>query len=133
MGTIVPRFVSRRGGFDPLDFAPAPLGEFVFANELRVHYASCCERVQNNGKRRTGARVMLALKVIAVIVVLILALGTFLRVRKLRRDEMRALSKPVERRLMTPPPSPYAPSKGFRLLDGAGEPLARPTGGAPAT
>ena len=67
----------------------------------------------------------LALKVAgAVIVVLILVVAT-LRVRKLRRDEMRELSKPVERRLMTPPPSPYAPSKGFRLLDGPIEPARR--------
>ena len=67
----------------------------------------------------------LALKVAgAVIVVLLLVVAT-LRVRKLRRDEMRELSKPVERRLMTPPPSPYAPSKGFRLLDGPIEPARR--------
>ena len=67
----------------------------------------------------------LALKVAGgVIVVLILVVAT-LRVRKLRRDEMRELSKPVERRLMTPPPSPYAPSRGFRLLDGPIEPARR--------
>jgi hypothetical protein len=70
--------------------------------------------------------VILALKVIAVVVVLLLLAGTVLRVRKLRRDEMRELSRPVERRLMAPPPSPYAPSKGFRLLDESGQPLARP-------
>ena len=54
---------------------------------------------------------------VAVVVVLILATAA-LRIRKLRRDEMRELSRPVERRLMAPPPSPYATSKGFRLLDG---------------
>jgi hypothetical protein len=70
--------------------------------------------------------VILALKIAAVLVVLLLAIGTALRVRKLRRDDMRELSKPVERRLFSPPPSPYAPSKGFRLLDDSGEPLTRP-------
>jgi hypothetical protein len=55
-----------------------------------------------------------------------LAAGIALRVRKLRRDEMRELSRPVERRLFSPPPSPYAPSKGFRLIDESGEPLQRP-------
>jgi uncharacterized membrane protein len=69
---------------------------------------------------------MLALKIIVVVVVVVLLVGTFLRVRKLRRDEMRELSKPVERRLMAPPPSPYEPSRGFRLLDESGQPLARP-------
>jgi hypothetical protein len=67
-----------------------------------------------------------ALKVLAIIVVVIILGAVALRVRKLRRDEMRQLSKPVDRRLMAPPPSPYAPSKGFRLLDGEGEPLLRP-------
>src|ERR1017187_1940348 len=55
--------------------------------------------------------------VIAVIVVLV-ALGVTLRLRKLRRDEMRKIAARVDRRLMVPPPSPYTPSKGFRLLDG---------------
>lgn len=59
-----------------------------------------------------------AWKVVVAVVVLVLLAGAALRIRKLRRDEMRELSKPVERRLMTPPPSPYATSKGFRLLDG---------------
>lgn len=38
---------------------------------------------------------------------------------------MRELSKPLDRRLVAPPPSPYAPSKGFRLLDESGEPQER--------
>jgi hypothetical protein len=68
----------------------------------------------------------LALKVvIAVVVVLVIGIAA-LRIRKLRRDELRELSRPVERRLMSPPPSPYAPSKGFRLLDGAIDPARRP-------
>src|SRR5271154_7007705 len=70
--------------------------------------------------------VMLALKIAVGVVVVLLLVGTVLRIRKLRRDEMRELAKPVERRLMTPPPSPYAPSKGFRLLDESGQPIARP-------
>lgn len=69
---------------------------------------------------------MLALKIIVAVVVALVLVGVILRVRKLRRDEMRELSKPVERRLMAPPPSPYAPSKGFRLLDESGQPLVRP-------
>jgi hypothetical protein len=70
--------------------------------------------------------VILALKVVGAVVVLLVLAGTVLRYRKLRRDEMRELSRPVERRLVAPPPSPYAPSRGFRLLDESGEPLTRP-------
>jgi hypothetical protein len=70
--------------------------------------------------------VTLVLKIAAAVVVVFLLVGTGLRIRKLRRDEMRLLSKPVDRRLVTPPPSPYAPSRGFRLLDESGEPIARP-------
>jgi hypothetical protein len=62
--------------------------------------------------------VTLALKIVVAIVVVIVVAIAVLRIRKLRRDEMRELSRPVERRLVSPPPSPYAPSKGFRLLDG---------------
>lgn len=69
---------------------------------------------------------ILAFKIIAVVVVLTLVVVAGLRIRKLRRDEMRELSKPLERRLVAPPPSPYTPSKGFRLLDGTGQPLSRP-------
>ena len=61
----------------------------------------------------------LAIKIVVAIVIVLFIAVAVLRVRKLRRDEMRELSRPVERRLMTPPPSPYQPSKGFRLLDGA--------------
>lgn len=67
----------------------------------------------------------LLVKVVAVFAVVLILAVAALRVRKLRRDEMRDLSKPVERRLMTPPPSPYAPSKGFRLLDGPLDPAKR--------
>lgn len=65
-------------------------------------------------------------KIVGAVFVFLLAIAVILRMRKLRRDEMRELAKPVERRLITPPPSPYRPSKGFRLLDGTNEPLARP-------
>ena len=59
----------------------------------------------------------------ALFVVLLLAAAA-LRARKLRRDEHREVDAPVERRLTAPPPSPYTPSKGFRLLDGpVNEPL----------
>jgi hypothetical protein len=67
----------------------------------------------------------LLIKVVAIVAVVLILAVAALRVRKLRRDEMRELSRPVERRLMTPPPSPYAPSKGFRLLDGPVDPTKR--------
>ncbi|MEO9180271.1 MAG: hypothetical protein ABI298_01320 [Acidimicrobiales bacterium] len=67
----------------------------------------------------------LTLKVIILIVALLIIGVVILRIRKLRRDEIRELSRPVERRLVSPPPSPYTPSKGFRLLDGPIEPTRR--------
>src|ERR1019366_989563 len=68
----------------------------------------------------------LALKIAVVVVVVLVVAVAALRIRKLRRDEIRELSRPVERRLMSPPPSPYAPSKGFRLLDGPLDSPRRP-------
>jgi hypothetical protein len=68
----------------------------------------------------------LALKIAALVIVLLVLVVASLRFRKLRRDLSRESSIPLERRLVAPPPSPYAPSKGFRLLDAAGEPLVRP-------
>lgn len=68
----------------------------------------------------------LVLKVAVLIVVVVVVAMAFLRIRKLRRDEIRELAQPVERRLVSPPPSPYAPSKGFRLLDGPIEEQHRP-------
>ena len=68
----------------------------------------------------------LAVKIIIVFVVAVVVAIAALRIRKLRRDEIRELSRPVERRLMSPPPSPYAPSKGFRLLDGPLDATRRP-------
>jgi hypothetical protein len=60
----------------------------------------------------------LALKIVFGVVALLVLIGIALRMHKLRRDEMRAIATRVERRLMEPPPSPYTPSRGFRLLDG---------------
>ncbi len=68
----------------------------------------------------------LALKIVIVVVVVLVVAVAALRIRKLRRDELRELSRPVERRLMSPPPSPYAPSRGFRLLDGPLDATRRP-------
>ncbi|HEY1824880.1 MAG TPA: hypothetical protein VGG21_02860 [Acidimicrobiales bacterium] len=67
----------------------------------------------------------LALEIVAGIVVVLLAAGGLLRLRKVRRDERRELSQPLDRRLVVPPPSPYATSKGFRVLDGSDESLDR--------
>ena len=68
----------------------------------------------------------LAIKVALVIVVVILLIVSGLRIRKLRRDEQRQHFQKLDRRLVTPPPSPYTPSKGFRLLDGSSPVPARP-------
>ena len=63
--------------------------------------------------------------VLAIVVILALGVGA-LRIRKLRHDELRHVSHKVDRRLLMPPPSPYTPSKGFRLLDGSDPPMVRP-------
>jgi hypothetical protein len=62
--------------------------------------------------------VSVALKVLIGVLVALVIVTIALRLRKLRRDEMRKIAARVDRRLMVPPPSPYTPSKGFRLLDG---------------
>ena len=68
-----------------------------------------------------------ALRALAGLVAALAVSVVALRWRKLRRDERRLLDRPVDRRLLAPPPSPYRPCQGFQLLDGA-EPLAqRPT------
>ncbi|MDE3007858.1 MAG: hypothetical protein KGJ10_07090 [Acidobacteriota bacterium] len=69
---------------------------------------------------------VLTLKVLAVVVLLVVAAMVGLRLRKLRRDQARELARSQDRRLMTPPPSPYTPSKGFRLLDGHDQGTVRP-------
>jgi len=65
-------------------------------------------------------------EVVIVVVLILVVTGVALRVRKVRRDSLRDLSRSTDRRLMSPPPSPYAPSKGFRLLDENGAPFTRP-------
>lgn len=70
---------------------------------------------------------LLVLKILAGVVLVVLAAVVTLRVRKLRRDQARELSRTVERRLVAPPPSPYTPSKGFRLLDGHEPGTVRPS------
>ena len=68
----------------------------------------------------------LTLKIVLGVVVLIALSVAVLRIRKLRRDEQHYRFSRAERRLLTPPPSPYTPSKGFRLLDGELPVPARP-------
>ena len=63
-----------------------------------------------------------ALKVALVVILALLLVVVALRMRKLRRDEMRALEKRTDPRLVVPPPSPYQPSRGVRLLDGTEAP-----------
>lgn len=65
-------------------------------------------------------------QIVVALVVVLAATGLMLRWRKVRRDHRRELHRSSDRRLLTPPPSPYATSKGFRLLDGEDAPLARP-------
>lgn len=69
---------------------------------------------------------ILVLKILAALALVVLAIMVTLRVRKLRRDQARELARTVERRLVSPPPSPYTPSKGFRLLDGNEPGVVRP-------
>lgn len=69
---------------------------------------------------------ILAAEVVGGLVVVLVALAAALRIRKLRRDSRRDGAAPADRRLVAPPPSPYEPSRGFRLLDESGEPLPRP-------
>jgi hypothetical protein len=70
--------------------------------------------------------VKFAVEIVVAIAVIMLVVTAILRFRKLRRDESRDLAKPVELRLVAPPPSPYETSKGFRLLDKDGAPESRP-------
>jgi hypothetical protein len=67
-----------------------------------------------------------ALEITLAVFVALVSLLVLLRVRKLRRDEMRKIAARVDRRLMVPPPSPYTPSRGFRLLDGPVNSETRP-------
>jgi hypothetical protein len=68
----------------------------------------------------------LLVEIIAGLAVALAIAVAVLRIRKVRRDSIRDISRSTDRRLMTPPPSPYASSKGFRLLDESGVPMSRP-------
>ncbi|MHB1089109.1 MAG: hypothetical protein ACYC19_10165 [Acidimicrobiales bacterium] len=73
----------------------------------------------------------LAIEVIIVVLV-VLALGVgLLRYRKVHQDHVRGdAMKPT--RLVAPPPSPYATSKGFRLVDTTNEVTENEQRSAPA-
>jgi hypothetical protein len=68
--------------------------------------------------------VITAVKVALVVILALLLIVVALRMRKLRRDDMRELEKRTDPRLVVPPPSPYLPSRGFRLLDETDSPAA---------
>lgn len=61
---------------------------------------------------------------IVVVVVAVVLVAIALRVRKVRRDEVLE-SHSADRRLVAPPPSPYEPSRGFRLLEPGESPGSR--------
>lgn len=68
---------------------------------------------------------MIALEIVVAIGVLVGLAVVVLRARKLLRvREQRQSSESP--RLISPPPSPYASSKGFRLINGDGSPSPRP-------
>ncbi len=69
---------------------------------------------------------MLVLEVVGGLLVALAIAAVALRAIKIRRDAHGEGIAPEDRRLVTPPPSPYTPSRGFRLLDETGEPLVRP-------
>lgn len=68
----------------------------------------------------------LALEVVLGLLGLLVLAALVLRLRKLRRDEMRDIAARVDHRLIEPPPSPYATAKSFRLLDGPVNTTSRP-------
>jgi preprotein translocase subunit SecG len=63
--------------------------------------------------------VTLAIKIVLALLIVLALVVAVLRIRKLRRDEHHDSPTKIDRSLLTPPPSPYSPSKGFRLLDGS--------------
>jgi hypothetical protein len=69
------------------------------------------------GRRRNAAFVITGLKIALVVILVLLLAVVALRMRKVRRDQMRILERKTDPRLVVPPPSPYQPSRGFRLLD----------------
>ena len=68
--------------------------------------------------------------IVAVLAVVLAAGVVALRWRKVRRDEIER-SRRSDPRLLRPPPSPYTPSQGFRLVDGE-TPTPTPTRAVPA-
>lgn len=68
--------------------------------------------------------------IIVVVIILIVAVG-LLRIRKLRYDHLRG-DAVKSTRLITPPPSPYASSKGFRLVENASDTTGDEKRAAPA-
>jgi hypothetical protein len=60
--------------------------------------------------------VTIAIIAVVVVVVAVVFVAIALRVRQVRRDELLA-ARSADRRLVAPPPSPYEPSRGFRLLE----------------
>ncbi len=79
------------------------------------------------GNRRGGVlRVTIALEAVGGVVAALVLLGAGLRLRKVRRDRTRERTTVDDRRLVAPPPSPYEPSRGFRLIGEDGAPLERP-------
>ncbi len=62
--------------------------------------------------------------VVAVVVVVVLGV-LVARVRRVRRGDATAPVGPVEGRLVSPPPSPYETSRGFRLLEPGESPHPR--------
>jgi hypothetical protein len=70
--------------------------------------------------------VTVALEVVGGVVVVLVLAGVVFRMRKVRRDQsLESMESDADRRLVAPPPSPYEPSKGFRLVNESGEPLER--------
>ena len=68
------------------------------------------------------------IKIVLVVILVLVVVGAALRARKVHRDEVHERRARRDRGLLAPPPSPYAASKGFRLIDAEGNPSesARP-------
>lgn len=64
----------------------------------------------------------LIIQIAVVVFCLLLLAAVVLRIRKLRRDELRELDARAARPIR-PPSSPYAPSRGYRVLGASEDPL----------
>ena len=60
---------------------------------------------------------MIFLKLLAALVLVLILASVVLRIRKLRRDDLRAKERSINPRLVSPPPSPYQRASGFKILD----------------